>query len=1485
MKEKKSILSVLILLMLIIPVFAVSFVNNNGIYAADTKILNVIGNREGNETYKITNLDPQKTIWKIVSYDSMEDNATPNYSDAIYCLTPEQGFGSDTTAAPGKKQYDVSFDMSDLSKIEDKYKALFGDATKTEEFNTRYNSLLWILDNMYLPKQLPDSQKQDIKNNLYKGARIDRDVLTDNDFEAIQQLAIWYFTSTSPKYHFEPENFPSIAINDTAIEEIGKPLSTVGLQRYNDMKALYTYFITSAKTNAASYGTADVRPVKSNIIAWTNSVSYSEEQLVVIVKRDPAKEFDLSLRKFITKIDDKNISTRVPQVDVSKLKDGTSTTATYTHPKDPLLVQTGSKVTYTLRIYNEGQVDGYAQEITDNIPEGLKFLADDPTNKEYKWTLSEDGKKITTNYLSKENNADNLIKGFDKDTMETLLYKDVKVVFEVIEPNTSDRILTNIAEISKDADKDGNEIEDIDSTPDNNNENEDDIDKEHIKLQCFDLSLRKFITKIEDKEITSRIPQVDVTGLKNGTSTTATYTHPKNPLLVETGNKVTYTIRVYNEGKIDGYVEEITDNIPEGLKFLKDDPTNIEYKWTLSEDGKKITTNYLSKANNADNLIKGFDSNTMETLLYKDVKVVFEVIEPNSSDRILTNIAEISKDADKDGNEIEDIDSTPDNNNENEDDIDKEHIKLQCFDLSLRKFITKIEDKEITSRIPQVDVTGLKEGTSTTATYTHPKEPLAVQTGNKVTYTIRVYNEGKIDGYVEEITDNIPEGLKFIVDDDTNIEYMWKLSEDGKKITTTYLSKKVNEDNLLKGFDSDTMETLDYKDVKVVFEVIEPNSSDRILTNIAEISKDADKDGNEIGDIDSTPDNNNDNEDDIDKEYLKLSHFDLSLRKFITKLNNNTVSPSREPKVDVTALKAGTSTTATYKHPKNPIGVQTGDIVTYTIRVYNEGKIDGYAEEITDYIPEGLEFIKPSNSTINSKYQWKISEDGKKITTTYLSEEKSNKESENKEENFLIKAFDKTAENPQLDYRDVQVEFKVIAANSKEGVLRNIAEISNDSNSDIDSTPNNVKTDKYTPPEDNSKYQEDDDDYEDLVMKYFDLSLRKFITKINEEDVTTRYPQVSVSEDGKLTYTHPKDPLLVANNDIVIYTIRVYNEGKLDGYAKEITDDVPSELSYLPEHEINKKYRWVLSQDAKTVSTDYLSRENSTDNLIKAFDASKEIVDEEGNRNPDYKEVQIAFKVTEKNLSADRIIINTAEITNDSDENGNDIKDEDSTPNNGVEEEDDLDKEYIQVKYFDLSLLKWVSEVYVTENGKTTTTKTGHTGLEQPEPIVKVDLDRKKINKVTVKFGYVIKITNEGQIAGYATEISDYIPKGLKFVAEDNPDWEEVDGKIITTKLADTLLQPGESATVEVILTWINDSSNMGVMTNIAEISQDDNENDAEDIDSTPNNQKDEEDDIDDAPVMLTVKTGAAPKYIILTTVILTMLGTGIFLIKKYVLD
>ena len=77
----------------------------------------------------------------------------------------------------------------------------------------------------------------------------------------------------------------------------------------------------------------------------------------------------------------------------------------------------------------------------------------------------------------------------------------------------------------------------------------------------------------------------------------------------------------------------------------------------------------------------------------------------------------------------------------------------------------------------------------------------------------------------------------------------------------------------------------------------------------------------------------------------------------------------------------------------------------------------------------------------------------------------------------------------------------------------------------------------------------------------------------------------------------------------------------------------------------------------------------------------------------------------------------------------------------------------------------------------------------------------------------------------------------------------------------------------------------MGVKVNVAEISEDYNKYGSKDIDSTPDNKKNGEDDIDDAPVMLAVKTGDAPTYIVLGVSVFAILVTGISLIKKYVLS
>ena len=125
----------------------------------------------------------------------------------------------------------------------------------------------------------------------------------------------------------------------------------------------------------------------------------------------------------------------------------------------------------------------------------------------------------------------------------------------------------------------------------------------------------------------------------------------------------------------------------------------------------------------------------------------------------------------------------------------------------------------------------------------------------------------------------------------------------------------------------------------------------------------------------------------------------------------------------------------------------------------------------------------------------------------------------------------------------------------------------------------------------------------------------------------------------------------------------------------------------------------------------------------------------------------------------------------------------------------------------------------------------------------------------------------------------------MKFIAEDNPGWTDEGNNVISTRLLEnTLLQPGEYAEVEVVLTWINDENNMGLKVNTAEISEDYNDYDVPDIDSTPDNQEEGEDDIDDAPVMLSVGTGTARTYFTLGFVVLVTIAGGVFLIKKYIL-
>ena len=1418
--------------------------------------------------YKVSD----KYVWKIVTYSG----SAINYDRTLYCLKAEQGF---YTSEPGvfKETYNLSYDFMNKNSM-----------NPLPVPSQYYNQIVWILNHSYIPSASTASTD---KATLLQNAGISgNSELSDDDIDVVQQLALWYFTNYDDStYHKDFENQASFQTVLQSTKTSGgtsayQAIEDINQTRYDQMDKLFVYLVENAKKATASSNSTS-SPIAMGNTTPTVEVSGSN-YIVGPFKIDKNNDTPYTINFSITDQSGKSLAGKYTLLDSNKSQ--TSQTLAQLvgsnfYLRIPISTVNSENIT-SLRFSMNGNYTittaTYWTKSGDSTVQPIVELGRTPKafsgNKEV--TFPKEGSYNLKLIKVEQGNTTNKLQG---------------ATFRITSPNgtvtetTSSNGEINVGPIT--INTPGTDTITIEET------------------QAPD-GYEKVITAPINVQVTKTLSSNTYT-MSNAVITNT-----------QTGSSISVsgsTITVTVENKL------IPKDSEYNLKLVKVEQGNTSKKLQGAEFRINSPTGEVTQTTNASGEINigqiavtatGTDTITIEETKAPDgyekiitapitvqVTKVFENNTYKMSTAQITN-AQTGASLTLSGNTIT---VTVEN-------------RAKYFDLALRKYITQLNGENVdNTRAPVIDTSSLTTGT--TASYNHRKDPVAVTTGDKVIYNLTIYNEGQKPGRATKIQDQLPTGLVF----NRVVSGNFELDSYSETDNLLKLKRTSNTDNL----NAYNGTTLDSETIQIECTVTAvPTYKEQILTNVAWISEEYDAESNvtitneENADRDSIPgthpDVNKDNmedytgnnnqedladedyyfkgqEDDDDFEKLKVVYFDLALRKFITGKNDATLI-GREPQVDVTNLADGTSTTATYNHPKNPIDMQRGDIVIYTIRVYNEGSMDGYANEITDYLPEELEFLP--DHEINQEYEWQVSSDGRHVTTDYLSKDKETSSRQN-----LLKAFDGTI----LAYKDVKIACKIKDTAEVGKKLTNLAEITESKDSegndvvDRDSETDNVEvpTDEdlpnYKDDEIDKDYvpgQEDDDDFEKVKVVYFDLALRKFITAVDDTEITNRIPQLSMGEDGNIHYDHTKDPVEVENGNIVTYTLRIYNEGLMSGYASKVKDDVPDGLEFLPDNEINQEYRWVLSEDGTSIETDYLSKEQEQtegSNLIKAFDPELGITD----TNPDYRDLKIAFRVTEPNTS-DRILVNTAEISDDRDENNDPIDDIDSTPDNNNEwnEEDDLDKEFIKVKYFDLALKKWVSRAIVTnQDGSQNIIETGHTGDENPEPPAKVDLGRQDINKVVVKFEFQIKITNEGEIAGYATEVTDYIPEGLKFIQEDNPLWyprEPLNGKerVGTQQLANTLLQPGESATISILLTWINDPNNMGLKTNIAEISQDDNDSDTPDIDSTPDNFTDGEDDIDDAPVMLTVALGDTKIYIGLGFVVVAMLTGGIWAIKRYVL-
>ena len=690
MKKLSKLIMSIIITLLVIPI--IGMFNTANAESSSPIYLGIVSLRSSGYGYE----QGGKKVWKIAQYDSTEDT-TADLSKTIYCIKAGPGFGSTDMSTGGVQKistYNQKFNLKNIESIGNPYNTVLPSGEN-------YNKLIWLLDHFYIIPTIDNSEEREaflskiIPNERY-------DLLTNDDIDVVQQLAIWYFTNPGSEYQYDSiELYRNSLVNvDSDYKTFEDLLGDEGWDRQDAVSALYDYYITNADGTYTSTNptTTPIEFVKNNATMQTIGDNYVAGPYTINQILDV--NFEIS--------------------------------ATYTDMNN-------SPITPSIGIKNsDGNIETTSQTLKELI--GKEFYLMMPTSSNItgiKMTVSTSYTSRTLTYWSAENT-----------------------------PNTEQPVVI------------------IEETPYNFSD-----ETSIVVPRPFDLSLRKFITEVNGVGVESREPDVDVSGLRAGTDTTATYNHTKTPIKVAIGDTVTYTIRVYNEGSQNGYVSQITDHLPEQLEFIIDDPINIQYGWKLasSSDLKTVTTNYLSKENettDGEYLINAFDGTK---LAYKDIQIKCKVISTEPMPNKITNIAEITGFTDENGNIVTDRDSQEKNVNlptgtdlENykdaeinrgeeyipgqQDDDDFEKLILKEFDLSLRKFITGLNGTAITNREPDVDLTTLKAGTSTTAIYNHTKTPIKVTIGDEVEYTLRVYDEGEVDGYVSQITDHLPAQLEFIPD-------------------------------------------------------------------------------------------------------------------------------------------------------------------------------------------------------------------------------------------------------------------------------------------------------------------------------------------------------------------------------------------------------------------------------------------------------------------------------------------------------------------------------------------------------------------------------------------------------------------------------------------------------------------------------------------------------------------------------------------------
>ena len=330
--------------------------------------------------------------------------------------------------------------------------------------------------------------------------------------------------------------------------------------------------------------------------------------------------------------------------------------------------------------------------------------------------------------------------------------------------------------------------------------------------------------------------------------------------------------------------------------------------------------------------------------------------------------------------------------------------------------------------------------------------------------------------------------------------------------------------------------------------------------------------------------------------------------------------------------------------------------------------------------------------------------------------------------------------------------------------------------------------------------------------------------------------------------------------DTIKVKIKVKNTGVGSGYLSKLSTTIPKGMELVEDSEINKKYKWT-EVDGKLETTMFSFKENfeseiynkgqnDTEQLIELELELKVIIDDKESAN-----MILPFEIEQQNKHGD-------------------IVEYDETS-----KENSKDEVNAKLKYFDVSIDKTITLLSLTyaESGET---EDFNIYQRKGSPI-KMEVSEMRANSSYAKLKYKITLVNNGTGEGTVDKVIDVIPKGTIFEQEDNPDWTlDNDGNAIYNKKI--TLSENQMKEIEIVLKWDLRNYNLGTRRNQVFFDA------PGEIDQILTNEEkvtlEKTDNFAYSEMVFSLPTGSESiMYILIAIMIVTTLGVGIVLIKKYV--